>query len=307
MSILQTVRFPSKMTRPLPAAAALLALTFSVHPASAKETGCPGGGFQILANVTGTVQSGVIAASNAGAGFSVRGTYVEFDVDAATFGIRNYTLTGAPSTASLTSGNRIVVFAGKIPDHRGLQLTSDVSVSMAEGNLVLKRTGGGLSMMIQASDCPTGGIFQMEPARADGTATDITHTLGDGVFYFNNPNFGVNAPALPLCPPGGPFTPSCTPVPITPRVNFATDFLPNLVGRDSPQVATKIKQTGGTTVWRVSNGGRMGGVLGGDSVEVAPPAVACTSHCQAQDQVRGQYPVLGFPFPVPTASRISPR
>ena len=43
-------------------------------------------------------------------------------------------------------------------------------------------------MKIQAKDCANGGVFQMEPARADGTAALITHVPGDGVFYFDNPN-----------------------------------------------------------------------------------------------------------------------
>lgn len=273
----------------------------------AKETGCPGGGFTILANLAGNADKGTIAANGLPATFTIRGKYVEFDVDAATFGVRNYALTGEGGADSLTGGPRVILFAGKIPDHRGLTLTSDVSYELKDGALVLQRTGAGLSMKIQANDCPTGGIFQMESARGDSAATDITHTLGAELFYFNNPNFSTNAPNLPLCPAGGPFTPACTPVPITPRINFATDFAPKLVGRDSPQVATKLSQTGGTSVWRVSTGGRMGGVLGEDSVEVAPPATACTSHCGAQNQVKGKYPVLGFPFPVPAASRITPR
>jgi hypothetical protein len=275
--------------------------------ASAKEGGCVGGGFSVLATIAGNAQKGSIAAAGISPSFSVRGKYVEFDVDAATFGIRDYALTGAPNPESLTEGNRVVLFASKIPDHRGLQLTSDISVEIKDASIVLQRSGPGLSMKIQAVDCPTGGIFQMEPARDDGTPTDITHTLGSLLFYFNNPNFGPLAPPLPLCPPGGPFTPACTPVPITPRVNFASDFSSMLVGRDSPQVATKLSQTGGVSIWRVGTGGRMGGVLGGDAVEVAPPASACVSHCQAQDQVKGRFPILGFPFPVPAASRITPR
>ena len=146
----------------------------------------------------------------------------------------------------------------------------------------------------------------MEPERGDGSSMDVTHVLAPGVFYFNNPNFGPPPPPLPLCPAGCPFTPSCTPVPITPRVNFANDSSKKLVGRDSPQDATKLTQNSSTTTWRVLSGGRLGGVLGEDAVEVAPPAVPCASHCQAQDQVRGKFPVLGFPFPVPSASRITP-
>jgi hypothetical protein len=285
----------------------VLALTFSLNQAGAKEGGCLGGGFSVFASIGGNAQNGSIAAAGISSSFSVRGKYVEFDVDTATFGMRDYALTGATNSESLTGGNRVVLFASKSPDHRGLYLTSDVSVEIKDASIVLQRSGPGLSMKIQAVDCPAGGIFQMEPARDDGTATDVTHTLGSFVFYFNNPNFGPLAPSLPLCAPGGPFTPSCTPVPITPRVNFASDISSRLVGRDSPQAATKLSQTGGVSIWRVGTGGRMGGVLGGDAVEVAPPASTCVSHCQAQNQVKGKYPVLGFPYPVPAANRITPR
>ncbi len=51
----------------------------------------------------------------------------------------------------------------------------------------------------------------------------------------------------------------------------------------------------------------MGGVTGEDAIEVAPPATTCTQNCQAQNQVRGQAENLGFPFPVPAASRFTPR
>jgi hypothetical protein len=145
----------------------------------------------------------------------------------------------------------------------------------------------------------------MEPSRADGNPTVITHVLAPDVFYFDNPNFR-NPPPLPLCQ-NGVFTPACFPVPVTPRINFANDFSRKFVGRDSPQSATRLQNLGGVSVWMVASGGRMGGVMGEDSVEVAPPAVPCTHQCQAQDQVRGKFPVLGFPFPVPMPSRLTPR
>ncbi len=278
-------------------------LTATVGTArAAKEDGCSGGGFSVFANIVGAT----IPASGLPASFTVQGKFIEFEVDSTTFGIRNYTLTGAPSPDRLTT-IPIVVFASKIPDLRGLKLSSDISIQNAGGTLNLQRTGPGITMKLQALDCSTGGIFQMEVERGDGTATDFTHTLSASVFYFNNPNFGPPPPPLPLCPANGPFTPACTPIPITPRVNFASDLAAQLVGRDSPQDATKISQTGGTSVWRVVSGGRMGGVFGEDAVEVAPPAKACTSHCQGQDQVRGKFPVLGFPSPVPTSARITPR
>jgi hypothetical protein len=268
---------------------------------AAKEASC-GATFAIGAQLSG----GVISAVSVPTSFSVVGKNVEFQIDSATLAVHNYTLTGASNPDRLTT-TPLVVFASKSADLRGAVLTSDISVQVNELGTVFTRSGNGVTIKVQALDCATGGNFQMEAERDDLTSTDFTHVLGPTVFYFNNPNFGSAAPSLPLCPAGGPFTPSCTPIPITPRVNLASDVAPSFVARDSPQDATKIKQTGGTTVWRVISGGRLGGVLGEDSVEIAPPAVPCASHCKAQDQVRGKYPILGFPSPVPANSRIFPR
>jgi hypothetical protein len=268
------------------------------------KAACSGGAFTIVAGgsmITGD-QDSTLLKGNLGTTFTVEGHFVKFDVVSATFGVRDFTL-----LASAALRQPVVAFASKTPELGALTLTGDVSVSIQGQSLTIQRTGPGISMKIQANDCSTGGIFQMEPERGDGAPTDVIHTLGPEVFYFNNPNFGPPPPPLPLCPSGGPFTPACTPIPIVPRVNFASDISSSVVGRDSPQSAAKIAQSGGSSTWRVSSGGRMGGVFGEDAVEVAPPAVPCTSHCQAQDQVRGKFPVLGFPFPVPAGARITPR
>jgi len=303
--------------------AALLALTIAAgvvatarsHAATAAS--CDGGGFSVL-GLSGD-QTTTVPAAGLPATFLVKGRYVEFTVVAGSFGITNYTFTGAPNPLDMTGGHRTVVFASKTPDHRGLTLTGAVSVEIVGESLVLSRSGPGLSMKLQANDCAKGGLFQMEPQRADGTATRITHTLADGVFYFDNPNFRARE---------GDVVPyKDTTVTVTPRVNFANDVSANFVGRDSPQVATRVLQgcvntvpaprqpggtatvdhCGGQSVWDVASGGRMGGVFGDDAVEVAPPSKACTHQCQAQDRVRGQAVVLGFPFPVPDASRLKPR
>jgi hypothetical protein len=108
---------------------------------------------------------------------------------------------------------------------------------------------------------------------------------------------------------------------VTARVNIANDFSKKLVLRDSAQVATRINQNdcntanplipsvrhcGSQSVWDVASGGRMGFVTGEDAVEVANPPTVCTQNCQAQNRVRGQLVVLGFPFPVPAGSRLTP-
>jgi hypothetical protein len=113
-----------------------------------------------------TVPAGSVPSS-----FLVKGKYIEFTVDAATFGVRDWTFTGVPNPLDITGGQRTTVFASKMPDHRGLVLNSGVSVNSSRESLVLTRTGPGLSMKIQVKDCANGGVFQMEVERGDATAT----------------------------------------------------------------------------------------------------------------------------------------
>jgi hypothetical protein len=297
---------------------------------AASSKGCVGGGFSLL-GLSGD-QRTIVRADQVGTSFVVKGMYVEFTVDADTFGVRDWTLTGAPNELDITGGRRTVVFASKIPNHRGLALTGDVSVDRSRESLVISRTGAGLSMKIQVKDCANGGVFQMEPVRADGTATMFTHVLGDGVFYFDNPNvrdrLGENIPCSGILPDGTPVVckganPDGT-VTVTARVNFANDFSDKFVGRDSPQVATRIvtdcantianpfhpgsvSHCGGVSRWSVASGGRMGQVMGEDALEIAPAATVCTANCTAQNQVQGRAVVVGFPFPVPSGVRLNPR
>ena len=301
-------------------AGALFAGADNVQAAS--SAGCEGGGFTLVGLADGTTISGdqdtTVAAGRLGQTFLARGRYHEFVVVSSTFGVRNQAFTGAPNPLDLTGGRRTVIYAEKTPDHRGLTLTSDMTVEISGDDMVLQRTGPGLSMKIQAKDCANGGIFQMEPERGDGTRTLITHVLASGVFYFDNPNFRERE---------GDIVPyKDTTIAVPTRINWANDVSSKFVGRDSSQVATRVQEPGcpnqfvsrvrgpetvfhcgGISRWQVASGGRMGMVTGEDAVEVAPPASDCTHQCQAQNQVRGQAVVLGFPFPVPDSSRLKPR
>ena len=307
----------------------LLALT-AERSFAAASAGCNLGGFSLL-GLSGK-QRGVVPAGSVPNSFLVKGKYVEFTVDSATFGVRDWTLTGAANPLDITGGRRTVVFASKMPDHRGIVLDSDVQVDSSAESLVITRTGPGLTMKIQAKDCANGGVFQMEVERADGTATVFTHVLGDGVFYFDNPNvrdrLGEKLPCSGVLPDGtlvvcNGANPDGT-VTVTARVNFANDFSSKFVGRDSPQVATRIatgcpnnipnpfhpgsvNHCGGISKWSVTSGGRMGQVMGEDAVEIAPAATVCTANCTAQNQVNGRAVVVGFPFPVPNQVRLQPR
>ncbi|WP_353953354.1 hypothetical protein V6K52_08025 [Knoellia sp. S7-12] len=317
-------------------AAALFTAAGPAQAASSK--GCENGGFRLVNLATGaTVASAgedqivtTIPATRLGATFAVRGRYAQFNVRASDFAVLSQAFTGAPNELDITGGRFTPVFASKVPNHRGLALSSSISVELDEEVLSLQRTGTGLSMKIQAKDCAQGGIFQMEPERSDGTRTRITHTLAQSTtarltpFYFDNPNFrartgqflGSGCTSVQTGPPGQ----FC--VQVSPRINIANDLSPRFVARDSAQVATRVPQAacntatpttpsirhcGGMSVWDVASGGRMGFVTGEDATEVANPPTDCVSNCQAQNQVRGRLANLGHPFPVPAGSRLVPR
>lgn len=320
-----------RAARVLAAAAFMLALLAAGGSArAATSQACEGGGFSIL-GYYGKADAKV-PASSLGTSFLVRGKYVQFTVDTATFGVRDWTLTGAPNPLDITGGMWTVVYAAKMPDHRGLKLTGELILKMDKESVVLTRKGSGLAMKIQAKDCAQGGVFQMEVERGDGTPTTFTHVLGDSVFYFDNPNvrdhLGERIPCSGVLPDGRLVSceganPDGT-VTVTARVNFANDVSPKFVGRDSSQQATRIasgcpnnipnplhpgtvNHCGGVSQWNVASGGRMGQVMGEDSTEIAPAATACTANCTAQNQVNGRAVVVGFPFPVLDAFRLNPR
>lgn len=313
----------------------LMTSPFAGPVQAARSDGCEGGGYTLVNKSTnavvaaGEVDATIPAASFGTGRFAVKGRYNEFDVGLADFAVFDYAFTGAPNADDMTGGVRTPIWASKQPDHRGLTLTSAITVQLEEGDLVISRDGtGGLTMKIQSKDCAAGGIFQMEVERGDGTRTRITHTLVQNngnltPFYFDNPNFrarvgqflGDDCTSVTTGPPSR----FC--VQVSTRTNIANSFSGKLVLRDSAQVATRITQAdcntatpvspsvrhcGSVSVWDVASGGRMGFVTGEDAVEVANPPTDCVQDCQAQNQVRGRLAVLGFPFPVPDGSKLTP-
>ena len=302
----------------------ILAAVISAPAMAASSQGCEGGGFTVLGQ-GGGFDGSVPAPSGR---FRVQGRYAQFDVDPADFAVYDQAFTGAANPLDQTGGRFTPIYASKVPDHRGLQLSSGISISLKDETLQLSRTGTGLSMTLQAKDCASGGIFQMEPARADGTRTRVVHRLADSAFYYDNPHFrarlgeflGSGCTSVDTGPPGQ----LC--VRVTPRVNIGNDVSPRFVVRDSAQVATRVRQAecgpdftnvlglaetrdhcGGMSIWDVASGGRMGMVTGEDATEVANPPTACVQDCQAQNRVRGRLANLGSPFPVPVGSRLTPR
>jgi hypothetical protein len=308
-------------------AAAPLGLFFATSSAqAAKADGCAGGGFTVLGKSGATGFDGTVAAP-AGR-FTVQGKYTQFDIRSSDFALFDYAFTGAANPEDITGGKFTPVFASKIPYHRGLSLSSPISLLLSGSDLVISRTGTGLTMKMQAKDCATGGIYQMEVQRDDGTRTRIVHRLAAEAFYFDNANFraklgqflGDDCQSIQTGPP------SKLCVQVTPRVNVANNISAKFVLRDSAQVATRIRQAtcgpdftnnlgltetrdhcGGMSVWDVASGGRLGMVTGADGTEVANSPTVCTTDCQAQNRIQGRLANLGFPFPVPTASQLTPR
>lgn len=218
------------------------------------------------AKVSGVRMQGVV---------KVSGVHTSFTFDPATLGVYDYTLTGSASPERMVT-SPTVVFASKVPTLTATQLASPVlDLQVRDDTLVATvRTAAG-KLKVQAKDAPQGGIFQMEPEF--GSAVTITHQLGPTLFYFVNPftgkvNVGNGVDAVPSS-------------------QSATDYHQMLLGKDSPQVATKTLQTGSTTTWSVASGGRMGGVLGEDAIELSQGATNCVKECQAQNRINGSLPV----------------
>jgi hypothetical protein len=256
-------------------------LALSAGPASASGKTSAGGDYRVTigsttydpapgksVKVSGIVPTGRIA---------VRGVNNGFDIDVATLGVYDYTLTGVPDTQRMVT-TPTVVFASKVPTLTPAQLAGATikSLEVKDDTLVVLFSTAGGKFKIQAKDGAQGGIFQMESEF--GAPVEFTHTLGAGLFYFVNQYTG--------------------------KVNFGDGVDPvtsgagahqMLLGKDSPQVATKTLQTGTVTKWLVQSGGRLGGVLGEDAIELSAGATNCTSQCQAQNQIRGSLPVPPLP------------
>jgi hypothetical protein len=248
-----------------------------VAPANASGKTSTGGDYAVTVNGTTTnpavgkdVKLKDVAVSGT---IAVRGEHNGFDIRIADLGVYDYTLTGAPDTQRMVT-KPTVVFASKVPSLTAAQLagTKLSSLEVKDDTLVAIFATGAGKLKVQAKDGAQGGVFQMETEFAQPVT--FTHTLGAGLFYFTNPytgkiNFGDGTPA----------------------VASGSGAHQMLLGKDSPQVATKTSQTATTTTWTVQPGGRMGGVLGEDAVELSQGATNCTSQCQAQNQVRGSLPV----------------
>ncbi|WP_188778030.1 hypothetical protein [Marmoricola endophyticus] len=214
---------------------------------------------------------------------AVKGVHVGFLIDPSTLGVYDYSLTGAQAPDRMVT-RPTVIFASKVPSLTASQRSGArlSQLEVRDDTLTAIFTTSAGKLKVQAKDAPQGGIFQMEPEFGTSNVV-IEHKLGPTLFYFVNSYTG--------------------------KINFADgqDAVSSgpgahqmLLGKDSPQVATKTFQDGTTTRWSVASGGRMGGVLGEDAIELSQGATSCTQACQAQNRIRGS-------LPVPPTRRTPPR
>jgi hypothetical protein len=274
-------RTPLAVFRAAFIAGAVIAGSLAVAAPAEAKTSVTGGDFSVTVN--GTTYNPAQGNESKLSGITprgrvaVRGIHVGFDIDVATLGVYNYTLTGAPDTQRMVTAPT-VIFASKVPTLTVAQRAGATIKSLQvkdDSLVVLFQTSLG-KFKIQAKDGAQGGIFQMETEFSG--PVELVHTLAPGIFYFLNSftgkiNFGngINA------------------------VTSGTGSHQMLLGKDSPQVATKTLQTATVTKWIVQPGGRVGGVLGEDAIELSAGATNCTQNCQAQNRIRGSLPVPPLP------------
>ncbi len=259
-------------------AAALVAASGLLFPAAAQaKTTSTGGDYAVTVNGTtydpAPGKDAKLKDISVSGLITVNGKNNRFTIDTSTLGVYDYTLTGAPDTQRMVT-SPTVVFTSKVPTLTAAQRSGTrlSSLEVRDDSLVAIFSTTGGKLKIQAKDGAQGGIFQMEPEFA--APVELVHTLGPGLFYFVNQytgkiNFGNGVDAVTSGP----------------------DAHQMLLGKDSPQVATKTSQDATVTKWTVTSGGRMGGVLGEDAIELSAGATNCTSQCQAQNRINGSLPV----------------
>jgi hypothetical protein len=156
-----------------------LAPPIAVPANAASSAGCEGGGFVISGlNDGGTVSTDgitTIPASNLGAGFLVNGTYVEFTVVSASFGVQDWTLTGAPNPLDITGNSHTVVFDSKAQVATRVQEPGCVNhIATRTGGIATVRHCGAISRWDVASGGRMGQVMGEDAVEVAPPATSCT-------------------------------------------------------------------------------------------------------------------------------------
>lgn len=175
----------------------------------------------------GKVERTITDAQARGKSIFVHGTMVNFSLNLDTWQVTNYTVTAASDVTDVDT----VVFASKAPQLAS-KLTGSVSLKLSNEQLVIER-GSSTTMKIQAKDCSTGGIFQME---AEPGQTYV-HQLAHGFSYYED------------------------------DLGRTLAMNGTVIVRESPELASLVSRTDTTSTWAVSTSGRMGAVFGEDATQ----------------------------------------
>ncbi|GLB42854.1 hypothetical protein LshimejAT787_1203030 [Lyophyllum shimeji] len=152
-------------------------------------------------------------------------------------------------------------------------------------------TGG--KYKFQINDIATGAGLQIEP-ELSGSAT-IEQVLGPDLFYFLDPNLNaifftvrrlVATARTTRASANSWRTNTQDGLGAVSKAQDPVNFHDMLLGKDSPEAATKNFQSDNVTRWSILPGGRVGVVLGHDALQ-GGAASTCTAQCQKQNRVHG--------------------
>jgi hypothetical protein len=172
------------------------------------------------------------AAEVSGQTATVKGTFVEFEVDLDSFTVTDYILTGAPSRQDVTGGKRTRVFVSQTPQLRA-DLTGNIELRFQRERVRLTRAGRGAKMKVDAKDFPQGDIFNLE----SDFPIKVVHVLDPAFRYYTD---GAG------------------------RTMFTNG---KVIGREQPELATLISRTTKTSQWQLQRGGNVDATFGQDALQ----------------------------------------
>lgn len=172
------------------------------------------------------------AAQVSGQTATVKGTFVEFEVDLDTFTVTDYILTGAPSSRDITGGKRTRVFVSQTPQLRA-DLTRTVEIRLSKERVRMTRAGSGAKMKVDAKDCSQGDIFNLE----SDFPVKVVHVLDPAFRYYTD---------------------------AAGRTMFTNG---KVIGRESPELSRLISRTSKTSQWQLDRGGNVDATFGQDALQ----------------------------------------
>ncbi len=172
------------------------------------------------------------AAQVSGQTATVKGTFVEFEVDLDTFTVTDYILTGAPSRTDITGGRRTRVYVSKTPELTN-NLTGNLELRLSQETVRLVRAGRRAKMKVDAKDCTQGDIFELE----SDFPIKMTHVLDPAFRYYKDS---------------------------TGRLMLTNG---KVRGREHPELANLISNTTKTSQWQVDARGDVESIFGQDALQ----------------------------------------